>query len=357
MHDGTVKCDVLFAGEKGNAARATFGEQYFNLKSLEAVPHARIDFLSLLPFPRAVELATAASLIANSDVTIRTAVASSLIKATCLYPQHITDVLHYATKRAKEQDPWRASFFAGLLQHVPPSRWVPAEHFGLLEELMNAALAAKDLSAATVNTVIALLLRASTTQPTFAAKHIAVWVRKGGGLPSLSYSKKWIGKANAAVLWECFEPFARQKMTEADPAPAVATVIFFDRVLRFLENKPKQLLLDTLKMDNVEGFVTAIPLLVSHYQHLAVSEVIPVALTNEPDCVLDPTVREVLSFDLQGPHLRSAIATYSQLPGATFSLNLPQRCLIFIQLRLTSTLMGRTLCYTMTRRCMMRWGR
>ena len=314
--DGTVQCNALFVGEKDNAARAKCGEQYFGLKSLESVPHTRVGFLSLLPFPKAVELATAASLITNSDVAIRTAVVLSLIKATCLYPEHITDVLQYATKRSKEQDPWRASFFAGLLQHVPPSRWVPSEHFGLLEELMNAALAAKDLSVTTITNIIALLLRASTTHTAFAAKHIALWVGKGGGLGSCSYYKKWVGKANAVSLWECFEPFARQKIGEADPAPAASTVLFFDNVLHHLGDKPKQLLLDASKMESVDGFVTAIPLLVSHYRHLAVSEIIPAALTNEPDCVLDPTVREVLSHDLQGPHLRSAIATYSQLTGA-----------------------------------------
>lgn len=164
------------------AERTAFAHRFYNHAKLQDLPNERIEYLSFLPFPEAIQIG--AAYVTSSDATIRSQLIRACVGSLRYYPEHLPAALAFCAQRPKEQDGWRREMFKAWAA-LPHGFWRrTATHISdntlqdTLTQLIQAAYSAKDMSDRTLRALEKLLFRLVGPQTNFAVSQLATLIRK-----------------------------------------------------------------------------------------------------------------------------------------------------------------------------------
>ncbi|KAK0125917.1 hypothetical protein ONS95_007541 [Cadophora gregata] len=170
--NGRLNADIL--ERLPTQERVAEARRHLKLRTFETKPSEKIPYIAFLPWDESIELQT--PFIKSGDAQIRSAAITVQIKAVKFDETHIEDALKIVLSRKNEQDPVKNQLLSALWD-IPPGRWKES-HLEILDEIIPSFLKSTDVSAATLYEIIALLGRALSVHPEWAAKYMGKIMRE-----------------------------------------------------------------------------------------------------------------------------------------------------------------------------------
>lgn len=259
------------------------------IDALAAYPDRYLPYLTYLPWDEAQMVA--APFLSQPEGTLRALALSSLIAVARFQKDRLDDVLDLVTVRGNEQDPVRRAMVTAIAD-LPPSRW-QENHYEKLTGIIDAALSARDISAATMQTLVVFLLKVMPFQTQFCCEQLPKLAEKLGSFGYFWAEDRindatmaqldphlvvllaaWIAQSRHAAIFSLTQIFGRrlkaaplilkeiEKLT-SDPRGGVAQGAFNILFNLHLPGKNQQLVKTLLQAD--EGWSTI--LAVQNYMH------------------------------------------------------------------------------------------
>jgi hypothetical protein len=142
---------------------------HLNLPLLQTRPAERLPYAAFLPWEEAWDCLK--SFILNPDPDLRCIAWRSLVETVRFNRDRVPDLLKKIGDRCNEQDPVRGAILA-TLAGLQPGLWQP-DHLEPLTQVVQAALNAADLSAATACSIERFVIRLLPFHPLWSAEQLA----------------------------------------------------------------------------------------------------------------------------------------------------------------------------------------
>ncbi len=166
--------------------REAEGRRHWNLPFLSTRPLERLPYAAFLPWAEAREAVS--PFLHNPDAGLRSAAHLALSGAVRYHRTHLGELLELIQQRGNEQDPVRGAMLVGLVS-LPPGIW-KSEHLEALGEIIQQALDAADLSAATSNFASQLVVNMLPLHPDWAARWMKEIIKTRGYVTFLSLESR-----------------------------------------------------------------------------------------------------------------------------------------------------------------------
>lgn len=147
-----------------------------NLPILATRPHQRLPYAAFLPWDEALTILK--SYIGDPDPELRKVALSTIIDATRFHRSRLAELLKIVRDRRNEQDPIRGIMLSGLAS-LPPSMW-QQEHLKDLEQIIEDAIDAADLSNLTASAIERLIISILPFHPQWSVIWLSVLVKERG---------------------------------------------------------------------------------------------------------------------------------------------------------------------------------
>ncbi len=154
------------------------GRRHLALATLATEPQQRLPYAAFLPWEEA--RAALEPFLHNPDAKLRALALHTLIDATRYQRERLPELLDLLVARRHEQDPVRGQMLAALAD-LPPGCW-RLEQLATLNQMLHDALDAADLSPASAQAMLGLLVNLLPGQPDWAIPWLATLTQERGEL-------------------------------------------------------------------------------------------------------------------------------------------------------------------------------
>lgn len=268
----------------------------YSLAAMAERPVARIDYLKVLPFPLAYEMGK--PFITNPKPELRIATIEALVYGVRYHPEHFIAVMDHIKCHQKEQDPWRCAM-AHALSELPLRVWgeTPMRY---LDDMLQTAVDATDISCETMQNYQKLLVRTIAKQPAHAMQHIMHLMRRS--------EFNWAAGVGDSVSPEMTRYMLRVMMPELlrmvhhtdGRGVARATGIFKDKCLRHCKDIMRPLYAACVAGNNATLARFGLLYFSRHFYSEFCTAIVPHLLTTDRSAILVQEVRQAVSRDIHG---------------------------------------------------------
>ena len=185
-------------------ARELEARHAFGLTLLAALPMQRLAYLSVLPWDEALILA--APYLEQPEGELRAQALGALVGCGRYDVSSLENILNFCIKRENEQDPVRLAMMQALAR-LPAGRW-QEKHQSLIEQIIAAALKARDCSHQTMQVCIRWLFGMVVFHTDFVVTQLPLFVERLGGFSVPSVVSR-INDRQAVRLGPVFMPIFR----------------------------------------------------------------------------------------------------------------------------------------------------
>ncbi|GHO59321.1 HEAT repeat domain-containing protein [Ktedonobacter robiniae] len=289
--DGILPLDIIKS--LPTVQRMQEAHRHIALPALATSPISRLRYAAFLPWDEAQELVS--SYLNTPDADLRAAALSALIASARYQRERLSNVLQLVRVRRYEQDPVRLALL-NALSELPRHIWSSAD-LDNLEQIILDALNARDLSAATANTLERIVLQLFSFHPTWCSTQLTNLYRKRG-YTSVTKLYTYISKAHTQLFADTLLPLIKEWKGREREAALVSLANAFGprlRVMSELADILESLLSQTRQASTIN---TALELF-AEYQRPRLSSLIPRLLEQDKSCITLTSVSAYLHRNRQ----------------------------------------------------------
>lgn len=263
-----------------SAARIAEARRAWAAPQYRAHPESRLLYLAFLPYAEALN--EAAPHIADPDGDIRAIAAAAVVGSGRYEASRLGEILAFVHARRNEQDPVRLAMI-GALASLPPTRW-RNEHLAGLSQVIDAALAARDVSASTLDATGRLLIQMAPSQIRFVGRELSRVAEKLGRVPYIRLEDR-LSDTQMAVLAAELMPLLQVWRDRSQIYAVTSLLRNFGRRLK--ASAPLiEFLVDLTKDPRGEVAGAALETLFSAQVHARLRTLVPELLKRDPSWIL-----------------------------------------------------------------------
>ena len=290
-NDGILPLDVIKS--LPTTQRVEEAHRHIALPALATSPISRLRYAAFLPWDEAQNLVS--NYLNTPDADLRAASLSALIATARYQREHLGDVLQLVRARRYEQDPVRLALI-NALSELPRHVW-SATDLDNLEQIILDALNARDLSAATANTLERIVLQLFPFHPIWCATQLTNLYRKRG-YTSVSRLYTYLNKSHIRHLADALLPLLKEWKGRERESSLVSLANAFGPRLRVM-NELADILESLLDQTRQASTMNTVLGLFAEYQRPRLSTLIPRLLEQDKSCITLTSVSTYLHRNQQ----------------------------------------------------------